>query len=1097
MTRTRSGLLRLASRHARARGLASVLAGIGLALGIGALGLAMAPRAYPILLAWAGMIAALGLALVVARRAGRHVDAQHVGRMVERSAHARAGSVLGVAASAPAAGSPALWAAADLRAADLVERSGPAVNTELGRGSRRRLALGALVVLGGALAFAGGSPASGRAAAFWHPLRTWRDARAPVRLSVERTTVPRGGTVDVLIEVPAATRAVLWTRGAGESWSPRPVALDSLGQARVTLGPLTADVHLRAASGGRSSAEQHVSVRLPAFLVDLALTARFPSYLERGDEPIMPGPDTVTLPAGTTILARGSASVALRAAGFTREGAADRTVALRTDGTGFDGRFVPGRSGTWTLSVEPLEGDRLEDEPARLTLRLLADSAPSVMVPVPGRDTTLPVSLRQPLVIDARDDHGIARLAIVSWRASQTGRVGTAVRESLDVSGAGDRAIVQTELALEERGLLPGDTLRFYVEAGDNAPQSGVGRSQEFALRLPTRAEMRAATRAAAAEVAAAAESVAAAQRELGDRTRDLSQERVRDGGATGEQARDGQRAGAQQGTLNFQATQRAEEVARDQAALAQRVDELSQAVEDIARAMRAAGLEDSAFQARLREVQQLLERAITPEMQERLRELQDALQRLDPEATRQALERLAEAQRRLREELERSEELFRRAAVEGSLASLAEDARDLRERQREWNRDDAPRADSVAAAAERELVRRADSLRAGVTQAQRDLAAAQRQLDASRNAAQRAGQAMRRAEQRAAAGDPQGAQEAGEEAADALSALPEELLAQRDSLASQWRQETLAALDRAMSEAASLAERQRELAGSLRRGEGGARERGQQASIEEGTLAVERQIREAAGRNALVSPQLEGALNHAQRQMRGARQQLEQGTPNTGAAAQLAEQALDALNATAHALARSRGAVAGSQSGSGMAEAMEQLAQMAREQQGLNQQAGAMMPSLGQGQGMMDQMRELGARQRALAEQLDRMRAEGGSESQAAALAQEARELARRLESGRLDRQTVERQERLYRRMLDAGRSLQGSETDERKERTSRAATGEQLQRPGPLAPGATGSGPRVRYPTWDELRAMSPNERRLVLEYFRRLNAPAAPKR
>jgi hypothetical protein len=293
------------------------------------------------------------------------------------------------------------------------------------------------------------------------------------------------------------------------------------------------------------------------------------------------------------------------------------------------------------------------------------------------------------------------------------------------------------------------------------------------------------------------------------------------------------------------------------------------------------------------------------------------------------------------------------------------------------------------------------------------------------------------------------------------------------------------------MSEAAALADRQQRVGEDLRRGEGGAGQRSQQAAVEEGTQAVERQIREAAGRNALVSPQLEGALNYAQRQMRAARQQLEQGTPNTAAAAQLADQALDALNATAHALARSRSAVSGSQSGSGMAEAIEQLARMAQAQQGMSQDANSLMPGLGQGQGMMQQMRELAARQRALAEQLERMRA-SGSGSGADAMAQEARELARRLEAGRLDRQTIERQERLYRRLLDAGRTLSGSEPDQEKERTSRTALGDQPHRPAPLTPGATGPGARVRYPTWEELRALSPTERRLVLEYFRRLNAP-----
>ena len=150
-------------------------------------------------------------------------------------------------------------------------------------------------------------------------------------------------------------------------------------------------------------------------------------------------------------------------------------------------------------------------------------------------------------------------------------------------------------------------------------------------------------------------------------------------------------------------------------------------AVDELARAAQAAGIDDTAFQARLREVQDMLGRAMTPELEQRLRDLQAALARLDPDATRDALRRLAEAQQELRETLERSEQLFRRAAVEGQLASLAQDAEALRHDQAEWNRDAARRADSAAAAAERDLAGRADSLAAGIAQADRDLAAARR----------------------------------------------------------------------------------------------------------------------------------------------------------------------------------------------------------------------------------------------------------------------------------------------------------------------------------------------------------------------------------
>jgi len=162
----------------------------------------------------------------------------------------------------------------------------------------------------------------------------------------------------------------------------------------------------------------------------------------------------------------------------------------------------------------------------------------------------------------------------------------------------------------------------------------------------------------------------------------------------------------------------------------------------------------------------------------------------------------------------------------------------------------------------------------------------------------------------------------------------------------------------------------------------------------------------------------------------------------------------------------------------------------MAKEQQGMNGDAQGLLPMMAPGgQAMMQRLRELAARQRALADQLERLQADGNAGA-AGALAQEARELARQLEAGRLDQRTVERQERLYRKLLDAGRSLSGDEPDENKNRVSRSATGDSVHIPGVLLPGATGSGPRLRYPTWGELSGLTPEQRRLVLEYFRRLN-------
>jgi hypothetical protein len=166
----------------------------------------------------------------------------------------------------------------------------------------------------------------------------------------------------------------------------------------------------------------------------------------------------------------------------------------------------------------------------------------------------------------------------------------------------------------------------------------------------------------------------------------------------------------------------------------------------------------------------------------------------------------------------------------------------------------------------------------------------------------------------------------------------------------------------------------------------------------------------------------------------------------------------------------------------------MEQMQKMAGQQGQMSQQAAGMLPMAGNS-GMQQQIRSLAAQQRAMAEELERMRAQGNSPG-AAELAQEARDLARRLEAGRLDRETVERQERLFRRMLDAGRTLQGQEQDENKERQSLAPTTDSIRLPPALRSRLMGEDNRIRMPDWESLQRLSPEERRLVLEYFQRLS-------
>jgi hypothetical protein len=883
--------------------------------------------------------------------------------------------------------------------------------------------------------------------------------------------------VSVTLFAEGRDSALLHSRRAGEAWQARPVSLTA-GRGEVVLGPLDADLSLVAESGRRRSDTVRVTLRPSLFVADLALTARYPTYVNRPSEPVGVG-DTVRLPVGTVLRATGRASLPLAHAAWT---SGETRVPLTVDRASLDGLLTVRRSATWTLTLAGEDGIPLDGAPPSVTVEAIPDRAPEVVLVVPSADTLMPTTLLQPLVIEVRDDYRVTGLEVQSRRVSRLGTVGGPVGDSVGLPPEGvERGVVTAQLDLNGRGYLPGDTAYVRVRARDNAPRSRTTETAEIRLRLPSLAELRASVREDTRALSATADSLADAQRDVGRAVEDLAHQRQRD--PTGAR-------GQGRSRLEFEQAERAGTLGAEQRAVLERATELRDRLNALDRTAWEAGLADPEFHRQLAELRELLNRALSPELQAALEQLERAMEQLDPEAMRDALERLADAQAQLQTELEQNRTLLERAALEGDLTTLAEDAAELARRQDEWNQLAERSVDSASAAAEERLAANADSLASRLADAEGEMADAGVDTtgSSSANQAEMAAQQMRRAAQAAAASQQARAAQAGARASEQLDPLAEALTEQRDAMREAWRQEVTAALDAALLETAQLARSQEDVLQRLGRGESGAEVRAAQGAARDGLDQVLERVRDASGKNALVAPTLSMALGYARNRMGEALTELQQGIPNTRAAGAAAGEALDGLNTLAMQLLRSRGDVSGAESGSGLSEAVERMAQLAERQGQMAGQAGGMLPLMqSAGQLVMEEMQALARQQRALAAELERLQAQG-DQAGAGELADEAEAIARQLEQGALTRETVERQERLYRRLLDAGRTLRGPETDEQQERLATTAREGNVRLPPGTRPPA--AGPRYPYPGWQELRGLSPADRRAVLEYFRRLN-------
>jgi uncharacterized protein DUF4175 len=1044
------------------------------------LGIVEAP--WWVLAAWGAAIASLVVICVMAWRDRARLTSGGIAGAMERGGSWRHGALTSLLDSPALGTSATLLAMADREQAADLERRGPGAVAPMKRAIRWFGVVGAACLVVGLFAFVSAGPARGTAAALWHPARAWAATVAPVRIRASKTVVERGDSVDFEIQAIGHRAATLWLRTPGEAWRARGVRLDSTGRATVTSGALRSDLFARVTSGSRASDTVMVHVQLPVFLGSVIVTAHYPSYLGLDAEPVPTGGDTLLLPAGTRLDTRGEATAPISRAVWS---SGTQTDALTVQGGRFNGSFVPAASGVYRLGLSTASGAPLAGDTVRLAVRLVADSTPRVDVPVPGVDTMAPLSLVVPLVVDVRDDHGITSVILESRRISPLSGADSARRETLALpEGTPDRAILTPTLDLNRRGLLPGDTVRYVAIAADNTPAHQTGRSREYVLRLPTMTEVRAAQREATEAVASQLDSVTAASQRLERETDDLGRERARP--SEGQTGKNGE-------SLTFESAKRSQAVAESQQQLIQQAEQLKRSLDALRRSAEAAGISDSAWQRELSEIREQIDRALTPELRDRLAALQQALKDLDADRAKDALERLAEAQKELREALERSRELFRRAAVEGDLANLGKESRDLLQEQRKWNSEIATADSTRAAKAERGLADRADSLGAALDRLAKSMDAGRRdRFDSAATQAGEAGSQMAAAAESSQRGRRQEAGQKGEQAAKMLEPLGDRLAQERGDLQQEWRQEVTGALDQALSETSRLAERQLAIQQSLESGDSPTSAlRAEQGSIEEGVQRLIEQMRKASGKNALVPSGIGAALGGAQEQMARARDAISNANPNIREGAEEAGAAVDALNAAAYQLLQTRGDVAGAASGSGLAEAIERMNQLAQQQGGLGRQSGGLLPMAGNG-AIQQELRRIANSQRALADEMQKLRGQGQLPG-AGELADEAKDLARQLESGRLDRQLVERQERLFRRMLDAGRTLQGREEDERKERQSTTATDDSVHLPPALRARLAGDDGRLRVPSWEELQRFSPEERRLVVDYFRRLSEGA----
>jgi len=989
----------------------------------------------------------------------------------------------------PAGGSPGLARAGNRRMIDRLGSSAAlpsaGVEVESGRWIQRGL-LGVLSVLGLALLLFLWTPERSRLAwaGLLHPVEVLRPERLPLlRVWPGEARLPRGLPVAVRIEAPERSGVTLHWVSRGDL--PRLIDLRvEAGVAEGELPPLNAETrYWVSAPDGATTPEFLLSPQDPLLLSGLVLELRYPAYTGQAPEVLRGEISRMEIPAGTEIRVSGELNGEGEAV-FLRGERGERLASFPLTDGAFLGSWIPVRSErvSWEVPGGGISERRL---PEPLDVEVIPDAPPRVRLEPESGIRRVPADLRMALRLLAEDDWGLDWVELELLEEDLRGRLGEA---SVDRSPAGLRreVVLRPVVDLSARGLEPGSRIRLRARAADAARVPGITVSPDLILELPTE-------RALAQEARDEVERGTGAVESLLER---VSQEEINLRDRTRAMARiEADARGAGSGVDPQLADEEMQRLQAEQEAVAGEIERIRSEIAR-ARALLGEGGGDSELARRLDALERMLEpQPLLPgsEAGDPGSRRTEAGERGEPSLT-QRMEEAGARQAELRAQLEAVLERFQQAALDNAFEGAETAARALSEAQQ----DAASELRQGGNASVQETVREGvgevqeqvrileDRLtEAGEARLAEAVARAGRELESTARAMDSAAEAARR-------GNREGSGDRADEAAQSAQGVAEQLEQARSEFSQEWEERIRDALRDAARHATALARMQ----GEIRVGFSDrlATDRvelvAEAASILEGVRALATRVGLELRPLPEVSRELSRSLGRALEALETTATGLRSAVPRSSPWISAAE-AQDALNRTA--LQALRGLEQLGQGGGGGAQEqwMEALESLAEQQEQLNQQAGDMAQSDPSGQAASEgDLEGLAQAQQSLAGAMGELAQQPGGESASSALealSEEAKQIAEALGEGRLEPEVLRRQEALLERLLAAGRTLEREGPTELRE--GRPA-GLFERRPVEALPADLLRGGEMLLPSSQELDALTPAERRLVQDYFDRLN-------
>jgi hypothetical protein len=998
------------------------------------------------------------------------------------------------------------------------------------RASRFGAWLPAVLVLSIGFAPEGFRNASGRLVDF----RTAFEPPAPFSISVYPGDVDRsrGEALDISAttsgdHLPAGA-SVVYLREDSEREDFVEMRTDGMGRFSHRFDAVSTPFRYRVEADGVSSGWFSVGIVDRPFIRELQVEVEYPAYsgmpptrlgAQRGD---------VTALRGSTVRVRSFLAGPDVGAAYIELTSGERIPMEVEDGAAV-GAFDVRSHDEYAVVLQSTDGTQNLD-PIRYEVRAVDDEAPSVSLLSPEPDHSLSDDLTTTVVGKISDDYGFSRLRL-NYRLVES-RYRTPSRESHSVSIPIDtprprEQDVAIRWRVSEGPLdpVPGDVIEYYLEVWDNDAISGAkaGRSAVHRVRVPSLTERY--------------RDTDAQQRDIQDEMQRLMDD-AQDFRQQFDRLQDDLRGRRE---ADWQDRRQVETLQQRQEQMQDRADELSRKMESLTREMEENNLLTPETLETYKELQRVIEEINSPELMEALQQLQEALEELDLGKMQESMQEFRFNEEQYKQRLERTLELFKRARAMQQIEQAQRMAEEVA-RQQENIREQTESLDQQDAAGQEGQNAQQDptdsaggdqgDAREQVAQDQERLADDMSELEEKLdqigdqlreiNSGQREEmerlreqirkeqlpEKMRQTSDQIRGNQSQDAQQSQQSTQEQLDNLQQQLSDMRAGMAGAQLNLNLSGLRRTLRDIIQLSRDQEGMQNAtVQEGAGspGLRDKARgQMRLAEGVGMVADSLQSLAGQIPEMTREVQRHTGDALREMQQATEALADRSAREASTRQRAS--MMHLNELALMLSDLLDQLMNQQSGDGeggmsVEDMADELRQLSEQQRSLNQQIQQFLNET-QGERMnvdqQERLRQMSAQQDEIRRQLRNLSREPLARDELLRdfnrIAEEMSETIRELERRGASRETIERQQQILTRLLEAERSLQQRGEEERR----RGRTGDQIHRESP--PELDERQREIETLRRDLIRALesdySQDYQQLIRRYFELLQRQAQPE-